>query len=167
MKKSVVCLLIIFLFTVGFASARSLLDSQQNVVKISTNYCKVGATKCTANAFQECDGSTFVTKQVCGPKASCTINQGCIKKPTFDYKKSGAYSDFYAMRLLECKEDEFICLGRFVKVCKNHAWMQEFCGKNEVCQPNQGCVSKPSLSRLKQRDLYMPSTQRNALLHYQ
>lgn len=167
MKKSAVCLMLIIVLLSVFVSARGLLDSQKNVVKISTKYCKIGTTKCTANAFQECDGSAFVTKQVCGPKESCTINLGCIKKQVFAYDKSGMPKDFYTMRLLECTEGEFVCLGRFVKVCRNHRWMQEFCTSNEVCHPKEGCVAKKKLTRFKQRNLYLPSSQKSVRLHYQ
>ena len=164
MKKSVLCLIAVLLVLPTFIFARGLLDDQKNIIKIQTGACRVGATKCFMNSFQECDGSAYVTKQVCTPAEVCTLTKGCISRQSTP--KPPSFRDFYAMRLTECKEGEFECLGRFVKVCRNHIWQQEFCQRHYVCHPEKGCIQKQKMTRFQRRSLNIPSITKVPLLHY-
>lgn len=157
MKKSVLCLVIFIILLASLVSARMLSASPKTVVKIQTSACKFGAMRCYNNALQECDGSAYITRAVCGPGEMCSVEKGCVKRTLL--KRQRTLDTFYEMRLLECKEGEIVCRGRFVKVCRNHIWMQEFCAKNEWCHPKQGCVEKELFTRLKARDANIPSTQ--------
>lgn len=164
MKKSVLCVIVILLISAVFVFGRSLLDDQKDIIKIQTNNCRIGATKCFMNSFQECDGSIFVTKKVCTPTEVCTLSKGCISRSSIT--RATASTDFYAMRLTECKEGHFECLGRFVKICRNHVWQQEFCQRDYVCHPEKGCIPKKFMTRFKERDLNIPTVPKVPLLHY-
>jgi len=164
MKKSVLCLLIVCVIIISVVSARELTYSQKNITKIQSSICKFGTMRCYMNSLQECDGSSFVTRIICGPKENCNTAKGCIKK--IPIKRETTLQNFYDFRLTQCKEGQFQCLGRFVKVCKNHLWMQEYCKKNEWCHPKKGCVEQTKMTALQRRDLYLPRVPKVPLLHY-
>ena len=164
MKKSVAILVILLLASSMLVSARSLTESQTKVVKFSTKSCRFGDNRCLGRTFQVCDGSIFVTKAKCLPSETCTIDSGCVPRIMYSYAK-GSPKDFFSMRLLECKEGTFSCLGRFVKVCKNHIWMQEYCPKDYWCHPEKGCVSVKGHTRFQERELNMPFIPKFAYLH--
>ena len=166
MKKSVIILVIFLLLLSIFAFARSLTESQIKIIKFSTKFCKIGDARCLGRTYQVCNGSTFVTKAKCLPAETCTLDQGCVPRIFFSYAK-GAPKDFYSMRLLECKEGTYSCLGRFVKVCKNHKWMQEYCPQGYVCNQQEGCVPQKEYTRLQERDLYIPKIPKYKYLHEQ
>lgn len=166
MEKRAVVLIIILIILTQIASARSLTEQQTKIVKFSTKTCKIGDARCLGRTFQVCDGSTFVTKAKCLPSETCTLADGCVPRIFFSYAK-GPPKDFYSMRLLECKEGTYSCLGRFVKVCKNNVWMQEYCPKDQWCHSQQGCVPKKEYTRLQERDLYIPKIPKYKYLHEQ
>lgn len=165
MKKSIACLVIILILCSIIVSATLLPLSNKNVKKQSMFSCSQGQKKCYLNEFQECDGTKFATIKVCTPQEYCSVDKGCVNRNLGIVKKSRLDS-FYEFRLTQCKENEFVCRGRFVKVCKNRIWQQEFCKMDEVCLPDKMCVPKTSLTRLQQRDAHIPRTPKVPLLHY-
>ncbi len=165
MKKSILCIILVLIVSAFIVSAAILPISNNNVKKQSMFSCSQGQKKCYLNEFQECDGSKFTTLKVCATTEYCSVNKGCASRNLGIVKKSKLDS-FYEFRLTECKENEFVCRGRFVKVCKNHIWQQEFCKMDEVCVPNKMCTPRITLTRLQQRDAHIPRTPKVPLLHY-
>ncbi|MBI4141767.1 hypothetical protein HY484_02480 [Candidatus Woesearchaeota archaeon] len=165
MKKSVL-LLLVFVLTSLFSSASHISESQENVVPIQTPVCPVGQARCFSKAWQVCDGTKFVTKNVCALQEVCDVEKGCVsRKEKIVPTQRGLSKDFYYWRYKECRIGQIQCNKRFIRECINNKWFDSFCPEGEFCHPVNGCTEKPT-TRFRERELNIPKVPRIPLLRY-
>ncbi|MBI4140516.1 hypothetical protein HY485_01620, partial [Candidatus Woesearchaeota archaeon] len=145
--------------------SRELTEEQENIPKIQTTVCPVGQTRCLVKAWQQCDGTTFVTKKLCNLQEVCDVEKGCIPRaekivPT----QRGVSKDFFYWRYKECRIGQIQCNKRFIRQCINNRWVDNICQEGEYCHPTKGCIQKTGLTRLKQRELAIPREPKVPLL---